>query len=159
MTKQQIDKRKLDLSRRMGHEASYICNLCTSGYFDANRTFREIYQQLYMDDNYKNFKFKDEFEKIVDHKLLCIFVERDQTVYEVTQEVRGRLAKYQRESPLNNYIDIRGIGSDCEDIIRAVVNELEDEFVALDYNQWTEGDQLVIRIHTASLPNLGAGYQ
>lgn len=158
LTKQQIDKRKNDVADRLGGDAHYIANLCTAGYFDEDRTFREIYQQMYMGEGYQEHEFKDAFVIIVTEQLLCVFVERDQSVYEVKQDVRGTLAKYQREDPPNNYVDIRGIGDHCENIIDKVVSDLEDEYFGFDATEFHEGDQRVIRIHPASLPELGGDY-
>lgn len=157
LPKHEIDERKRDLAERYGGEALYISNLCTSGYFDRQRIFREMYQDMFYGDEYDHIKFNEWFQEIVTGKLLCVFVDNDQPVYEVKQDVRGRLARYQREDPPQNFLDIRGIGGPCRTIIDKVVAELKDEFgYGFDCQQYQADDGYVARISPASLPPLGS---
>jgi len=88
---------------------------------------------------------------LVDKKLLCVFVKSDEEVQEVVHKVRGRLSRYQREEPIHEWLDIRGIGESCEDLINTTVDELEDEFIGIDYDTWQGGEDLVVRVHPRSL--------
>lgn len=152
LRKKEIQDKKRDLVSRYGPEAMYLSSLATAGYFDPNAGLRDLYVKMGLNDKYDKYNFQKELERLISDELLCVFVENDETIYEVKQEVRGRLARYQRKDPINDWLDIRGIGSGCEEIIDGVVDELENEFTGIDYDRWNDGDNVVVRIHPHTLP-------
>lgn len=154
LTKPQIDDRRSDIAERLGQDAFYISSLCSAGYFDEGRELRELYDEIVEEPNVDDDEYREEFEKLVNHELLAVFVSNHQTVYEVTNEVRGTLARHQREDPAIDFLDIRGIGDECRTIIDSVVENLEDEFEAIDYERCRDGEELIVRIQMYSIDNL-----
>ncbi len=55
------------------------------------------------------------------------------------------------KEPVNEWLDMRGIGDQCEESIMALTN-LVEEYIGIDYDQWSDGDNLYVRIHPHSLP-------
>lgn len=154
LSKEEIQERKREIAMRHGPEAIYLSSLATAGYFDRDGGIRDIYVEMELNKGYDRYNFQRELEGLVADKLLCVFVESDQTVEEVTHEVRSRLAKYQREDPIQEWFDIRGIGEGCEEIIDGVMVELEDKFIGIDYDRWKDGDDLWVRIYPHSLQTI-----
>lgn len=146
LQKDEIQRRKMDIADVFGPEAMYITSLCTAGYFDQDGGLRDIYVDMELKEGYTRHDFNDHFSKLIEDKLLCVFVENDGETDEVTTEVRGALAKYQDMNPVNDWLDIRGIGSDCVEIIDGVMENLEEEFYGMNYSRLHEDDQLIIRI-------------
>jgi len=152
LTKEEIQERKHDLARRHGYEAIYISSLVSAGYFDPDAGLRDLYVDMGLNEEYDRYNFQSVLCNLVEHKILCYFVENDEEDNEATQAVRERLAKYQREEPINEWFDIRGIGDGCESIIDGIIDNLEEEFIGIDYDRWRDGDDLWVRIYPRSLP-------
>lgn len=153
LSKEEIINRKRDMAERFGPEAFYLSSLATAGYFDPDGGVRDIYVDMELNEKYDRYNFQNRFEDLVEDKLLCVFIEDEEDVYEATQEVRGRIAKYQEEDPINNWLDIRGIGPSCEEIISSVMENLEEEFIGIDYYDWhDDADNYVVRIRPQSIP-------
>lgn len=159
LSKEQIDKRKRDIAEHLGGEAFYMTNLCTAGYFDEGRIFRDMYFDMFYEGEYEAYKFKDFFQDIVQERTLCVFVERDQTTYEVVQDIKGRIAKWQRQRPPFSFIDVRGIGDECKGLIEDAIQRIDEEYISFDYTPYndTEG-HYVVRINPAAMESLGESY-
>lgn len=156
LSKEEIQERKWDIGRRFGPEAVYISSLTSAGYFDPDGGLRNLFLEMGLNKQYDKLNFQQELEDLVERKLLCVFVESDDDVLDVTNEVRGRLSRYQDVDPIHGWHDLRGIGGPCEDIIDLVMENLEEEFIGIDYDRWTDGDKLIVRIHPQSLPPIGS---
>lgn len=152
LTKEEIQERKRDLARRHGYEAIYICSLVSAGYFDPDAGLRDLYVDMGLNEEYDRYNFQSVLSNLVENKILCYFVENDEEDDEATQAVRERLAKYQREEPINEWFDIRGIGDGCESVIDGIIGNLEEEYLGIDYDRWRDGDDLWVRIYPRSLP-------
>lgn len=152
LDKEDIQKKKRNIGRRFGPEAIYLTSLTSTGYFDPNGGLRDLIVDMELNSQYNKYDFQDELEGLVENKLLCVFVQSDDDVDEVTQEVRGRIARYQRIDPIHDWLDIRGIGGNCEEIIEGVRSNLNNEFVGLDSQTWHERGQKVLRIHPQTIP-------
>lgn len=155
LTKEEILERKRDIARGREPNAFYISNLATAGYFHPNGGVRDILVTMRLNEEYDLYRFQKQMDAIVDDKLLCVFVENDDEVNEVTQETISRLATYQEKDPINEWLDIRGIGPECEKVIDGVVQNLEEEFIGIDYDRWKdEEENLIVRIHPHSIRTL-----
>lgn len=154
ITRDEIHERKKDIAKKYGPDAFYLSSLVTAGYFDPDGGVRDIYVGMELNDQYDRYKFQERLEELVDNKLLCVFVENDDSVHDVTQETIQRLARYQREEPVNEWLDMRGIGDQCEEIIDGVLANLEEEYIGIDYDRWSDGEDLYVRIHPHSLPDI-----
>lgn len=113
-----------------------------------------MFVNMGVNEGYSKYDFQDVLLELSEKKLLCVFVENDDNVSDVVQTVRSRLAKYQQEDPINDWFDIRGIGDDCEEIIDGVMERLEEEFIAIDYAKWANGDDHWVRIRPGSLQTI-----
>jgi len=154
LTKEEIQERKREIAKYHGPDAIYMASLTTAGYFDPDGGVRDIYVDMELNDQYDRYKFQQRLEELVEHKLLCVFVESNDSVEDTTQAVRRRVAKYQRRDPVNSWMDLRGIGGQCEEIIDETINNLEEEYIGIDYDRWMEDDQLIVRMYPRSFPNL-----
>jgi hypothetical protein len=155
LTKDEIDRRKRDIAKNYGPHGIHLSSLAIAGYFDPDGGIRDIYVDMELNEQYDRYNFQSRLEELVENRLLCVFVQNDQDEQEVTTEVRGKLAKHQEEEPVNEWLDIRGIGGDCEHIIDGVMENLEDEFIGLDYDRWmAEGDETHVRIYPNTLPKI-----
>lgn len=152
--KDEIQEKKRDIAKRHGMDAFYLSSLTTAGYFDPDGGLRDLYVDMGLNEQYSKYNFQQELESLVELKLLCVFVESDDDISDATKKTRGRLAKYQKEDPINDWIDIRGIGGSCKEIIDGVVENLEDEFIGIDYDRWQDGADYTVRIYPRSLPNI-----
>lgn len=153
--KEEIFQRKRDIADEYYLSSTYFCSLGTAGYFDRDGGIRNLYMEMGLNEEYDRLNFFSELEDLIEQRLLCVFVESDDEVDEVTKEVRGRLARYQRVDPVHKWVDIRGIGDGCEAIIDSVMVNLEDEFMSIDYDRWGD-EQHTVRIHPHSLPPISS---
>jgi|GEM_PF-5231299 len=151
LTKDEIQHRKRQIARRHGSNAIYLSSLVSAGYFDPDGGLRDIFVNLGLNPEYDKYDFQGILQEYAKKELICIFVENDETVYDVTQDVRGHLARYQREEPIQEWFDIRGIGDGCANIIDGVMDNLEEEFIGIDYDRWRNDDDLWVRIYPRSL--------
>ncbi len=153
LSKEEIDERKRELTKKNGAESIYLSSLTSAGYFDPDGGLRDLYVELELNDRYDRYEFQPILSELVEEKLICLFVEKDEDIYDVTQEARRRLVKYKRENPPQEWFDIRGIGDGCEEIIDGVMANLEEEFIGVDYDRWKIEDDLWVRIYPRSLPS------
>lgn len=156
LSKEEIQERKRDLARKYGPDAVYLSSLATAGYFDENGGLRDLFVTMGLNEQYDKYNFQRELEDLVEDRLLCVFVQNNDEVYEVTQEVRGKLARYQQVEPIHDWLDIRGIGDGCEEIIDAVVQNLEEEFIGIDLERWNSEYGVAVRIRPHSLPPISS---
>lgn len=154
LSKEEILEHKRDIASRHGSEAFYISSLATAGYFDPNGGLQDLLVDMRLNKDYEVYNFQKEFKRLIDKELLCLFVENDDDVYEATQELERRIVEYQRMDPVQDWIDIRGIGPQCEEIIEDIVQNLEEKYLGLDYDRWRDDDNLVIRLHPHSIEDL-----
>lgn len=152
LSKEMIQERKGQIARECGSEAMYVSSVVTAGYFDPNGGLRDLFVEMGLNKEYDKLNFQSELKKYIEKELLCVFVENDDSVYSVTQDVRGGLSRYQQEEPIQDWFDVRGIGDGCAKIIDGVIENLEEEFIGIDYYQWRDDDDLWVRIDPRSLP-------
>jgi len=156
LTRDEIHERKRDIAKRTSADAFYLATLVTAGYFDENGGLRDLYVDIRINDEYHGRDFQKELERLVDKKLLCVFVERDDLSDEVTTTVESRLQKFKNNEQIHDWLDIRGIGPKCGDTIDTVVETLEERYIGIDIDRWKNGDQMVVRIrpHTVGTINI-----
>jgi len=155
LSRDEIHERKRDIAERYGVDAMYLSSLATSGYFHPNGGLRDLYVTMGLDPDYDRLNFQQELEDLVKQKILCVFIENDQDVAEVAGDVEGRLARFQRVDPVHEWLDIRGIGQNCERTIDSVVGGLEERYEGIDYSIWNnDRGNRVVRIRPHTLPPL-----
>jgi len=155
LSREEIRSKKRDIARRHGFEAMYLSSLTTAGYFNPDGGLRDLYVDMGLNDNYDRMNFQKELERLVENELICVFVEHGDNILDTTNEVRGRLSRYQKLDPILDWIDIRGIGPGCKEIIDSVVENLKEEFIGLDCDRWeSPNGATVVRIYPQSLPQI-----
>lgn len=155
LDKNKIKTRRHDIASSHGKGAYYLTTLATEGYFDPNGGIRDLLATVRLNEGMEMYNFQNELETLVENKLLCVFVENDDTVREVVHAIRGRMARHREISPLNSWLDVSGIGPDCETIILQAMEKLQDDYMSLDYDNRTDlGKGLRIRIHMETVPRL-----
>jgi len=152
LDKNEIQQKKGQIARRHGEDAIYLSSLVSAGYFDRNSGIWDMYVDMELNEEFDRYNFHSKLSHYVDQELFCVFVENDQDVSSVVQDVRGGLARYQREEPIQEWFDVRGIGNGCAEIIDGVMDDLEERYISLDYERWTDDDDLWVRIYPNSLP-------
>lgn len=154
-TKDQIQRRRSDIAEGRGENAMYISSLTTAGYFHPNGGIRDLLVTMRLNDQYDPYAFQKELDMIFSEKLLAIFVNNDDDVWEKTTEVKGRLSKYDDMNPINDWIEIRGIGPRCEEIIEGVVENLNNDIGSIEIDLYNDDmGQRVARIHPYSVASI-----
>lgn len=154
LSKDEIQEKKGQIARRHGGEAIYLSSLVSAKYFDRDGGLRDIYVDMELNPEYDRLDFQSTLEEYVEKELICVFVENDESVYDVTQDVRAGLWSHQQEEPIQEWFDVRGIGDGCAEIINSVMENLEDDHMGIDYDRWRDGDDLWVRIYPRSLGQL-----
>lgn len=154
LRKEEIHQRKRDIAQRYGPECYYLASLTTAGYFHRDGGLRNMLFELELNEGYSRSEFMDILADLVDKKLLCVFIGEDEDPRDATNTVRNRLSDYQDEEPFNEWLDIRGVGPKCEEIIDEVVANLQDDLMEFDYEKWTDNGEVHIRIYPYSLPQI-----
>lgn len=149
--KDEIQERKGQIARRHGSDAIYLSSLVGAKYFDPDGGLRDLLVDMGLNPDLNKDMYQQVLNEYVEKELFCCFVQNDDTISNVTNEVRGGLARYQREDPIHDWYDIRGIGEGCARIISGVMENLEDEFIGLDYEEWSDSGSLWYRIYPRSL--------
>lgn len=149
-----VETMKRDIAEKYGPESYYVINLCSAGYFDEGRYFRELYRQMVDSDEWKEGDYQDVFEEIIENEPFTVFVSTDESPNQVKHKVRKKLAKYQRYSVDIEFVDVRGIGQRNHEIARGAVERLEEELGEFDYDESVRDNEIVIRIRPSSVTGL-----
>lgn len=150
-----VPSKKRDIVEKYGPDGRYIANLCTAGYFDEGRYFRELYSEMQEEDDWKEGDFRDVFEEIIKNQPFTVFVSRAQSADDVVIEVRAKLRKYERYGVDVNFIDVRGIGEDNRETIADALERLEEDIEGLEYDDNLSGGMSLVRIYPESVTELG----
>jgi len=153
LDREEIYDRKRDIARKHTPDAYYLSSLVTAGYFDEDGGLRDLYVDLRLNKSHNN-NFQEELERLVDERLPCVFVEEVDQPDEVTTDVKRRLKKFKEGDQLHDWLDIRGIGPRCEDIIDDVVDNLEDEFIGIDIEKWNADGRRIVRIRPHTIGSI-----
>ena len=152
MPRNELRRRREDLIRRFGEEARVISNLCSSGYFDEGRYFRNVYDTLETEYDTPEDTFRDLFEEIVENEPFTVFVSSVQDTSEVVEAVEDKLSRYKRYGV--DFVEVRGIGHPNRQTITQVLERLEDEYVDIEYDVLQEEREQIVRIYPESIPDL-----
>lgn len=151
-----IDREKRELKDRYGYEAYYVAHLASSGYFDEDRYFRELYYDLEGSGGTTSQEYRDEFELTIGEKLIAVFVSEEDSSYDVKQDVRATVAKHYRYRPHANFVDVCGVGGECREIINEFIDELSEEYPTMEYESRDRSEERVVRIYPGTLQGLSS---
>lgn len=151
-----IDQEKRELKDRYGYEAYYVAHLASSGYFDEDRYFRELYYELEGSDGITSREYQEEFELTVGEKLIAVFVSEDDDVYGVKQDLRATAAKHYRYRPQADFVDVCGVGEACRRTIDEFIDEMSEEYPAMEYENRDREEERVVRVYPGTLQGLSS---
>ena len=146
-----INQQKRELRERYGYETYYVAHLVSSGYFDEGRYFRTLFRELKVEYDDTAHRYQEEFERTVGEKLLAVFVSSDDEPVDVKQDVRATIAKHIRHQPRMEFIDVCGVGKECQRIINTFVRNMEEEHPTMEYENRDRGEERVIRLYPGTL--------
>jgi hypothetical protein len=134
------------------HDAAYsLPSMCTSGYFDEDQLFREVYQQMSQDDEYDVDNYDIVFRKLIVNKPFVAYARDNLSSEELTDIIRGKISRLpQYDIPLP-YVDVRGIGRSNHEKIRDAMDDLTEEYSDLQYDEKVGDGELIVRIDGDSL--------
>ena len=146
-----VRKRRKDIAEKYDGETYQVINLCSAGYFDEGRYLRELYEEMYATDEYREGDFAEVFEQIVEHSPFTIFVSGGDHTSDVKQRIYSKIRNRERHDVRVEFIDVRGIGSDnrakIDEALKRIVSEVGD-FEAVVKN---EEPERVVRIDPDTL--------
>ncbi|NLV09139.1 hypothetical protein GOC74_04250 [Halomicrobium mukohataei] len=146
-----VEVEKRELKEKYGYEAYYVANLASSGYFGEGRYFRDLYHRLEEREGNAVIEYKEEFELTIGEELLAVYVSSDDNAEYVKHQFRGRVAKQFRHNPMVDFIDVCGFGEDCENVIEAFIEDIEEEYPSVEYESPDRGQEIVRRIYPGTL--------
>lgn len=146
----ELKRRKRNLAEKYHDGAFSLPSMCTSGYFDPDELFREVYDIVQEDSAYDTNNFDSIFRKMVLNKPFVAYAKDSQSPEELTDIVRGKISRLPNYGIPIPYIDVRGIGGSNHEKIRTTMEAIEKEY-DLAYDERVGENELIVRIDTASL--------
>ncbi|OAQ53470.1 hypothetical protein HTG_08305 [Natrinema mahii] len=146
-----IQEYKGDLRDDFGTVAIYMNHLVSSGYFNEGGYFRTMYRELSRRNGDPDQRYRDEFELIIEHELIALYVNDEDTSRDVMHGIRGLLNDYFRYSPYQSFTDVRGIGEDCEEVIKEGLEMVEEDYENLLTRELESDDETAIRLLPESM--------
>lgn len=150
-----VGQKKRDIAEKYGYEAYYVIHLTSSGYFDEDRYFQELYYELESRPNNTTEQYREEFEEIIGEKLIATFVSADDTVYDVKSDIKAGIAKHFRYRPPADFFDVCGMGYRCEMAINGAIEDLEQEYELMQYEDEDRGEERVVRMFPETIRSFG----
>lgn len=151
-----VDQEKSELKDRYGYEAYYVAHLASSGYFDEDRYFRELYHELEESERMTSREYREEFELTVGEKLIAVFVSEEDDVYGVKQDLRAAVAKHYRYRPRADFVDVCGVGEICAKTINEFIDGMSEEYPMMEYENQDRSHERVVRIYPGTLQGLSS---
>lgn len=153
-TDEELKSRKRQLADKY-HEAAFtLPSLCTSGYFDENGLFREVYETMVEFDEYDASNYDSVFRTMISKRPFVTYARESLSENELTDIIRGKINRLpEYEIPLP-YIDVRGIGRSNHQKIRTAMETIEEEHESIEYDERVGNEELVVRIDANSIHDL-----
>jgi len=151
MTNEELKRRKRNLADKYHNAAFSLPSMCTSGYFDEGELFRRVYDQMDERQEYDVDNYDSVFRKMILGKPFVAYAKDSQSSEELTDIVRGKIARLPNYDIPLPYIDIRGIGRSNHQKIRTAMESVEDERTEIEYDERVGEDELVVRIDADSI--------
>lgn len=150
-----IHQEKRELRERYGYEAYYFAPLASSGYFDRDRYFRELYHENVNRFDTPEQQFREEFELVIGEKLLAIFVNEDDDPEDVMYDFRSTVAKQLRYGTQTDFVDVCGVGQTCRETINDFIDNLGSIYPETEYENRNRNGERVVRIDPMTLEGPG----
>lgn len=148
VSRREVRRRKSQIADRYGDEAYAVASLCSAGYFDEGRFFRELYRSMEGDGS--DVEYGDLFTTLVSNKPFVVFVKTEDTPQEVYDAVLMKVLRGTEYDVEVDFVDVRGINRTNHRTIEEAVARLADDYGDLSYDRRTDGRELVVRIDATS---------
>lgn len=148
---EELKSRKRQLADKYHDAAFTLPSLCTSGYFDADGLFREVYETMAENEEYDVSNYDSVFRTMISKRPFVAYARESLSEIELTDIIRGkinRLPSYDIPLP---YIDVRGIGRSNHQKIRTAMETIEAESGGIEYDERVGNEELVVRIDADSI--------
>jgi len=148
---EELKSRKQQLANKYHDAAFTLPSLCTSGYFDEDGLFREVYETMTEREEYDVSNYDSVFRTMISDRPFVAYARESLSENELIDIIRGkinRLPSYDIPLP---YIDVRGIGSSNHQKIRTAMETIEEENENIVYDERVGNEELVVRIDADSI--------
>jgi hypothetical protein len=151
MTNDELKRRKRNLAEKYHDAAFSLPSMCTSGYFDDGELFRQVYEEMDESTEHSVSNYDSVFRKMITHKPFVAYAKDSQSASELTDIVRGKIARLPNYDIPLPFIDVRGIGRSNHQKIRAAMESIEEECEKIEYDERVGDEELIVRIDAASI--------
>lgn len=146
-----VHQRRRDMAERFDGDTYQVINLCSAGYFDQGRYLRELYEEMYSEDDYREGDFADAFNDIVNQEPFTIFVSNNDTEEELVGDIKQRVRDHERYDIRVDFIDIRGMGGRNRHKIERGLEKLARDVGDFEMMELATDPELVIRINPSTV--------
>lgn len=146
-----IGEYKDSLKEDFGRVAYYMNHLVSTGYFNENEFFQSMYGEIQDQDGATSEIYMDEFEGIVEERLLAYYVNNDEDVQDTFIGINRLVYRYFGFDPHNEFVDVRGLGEECEELIDNGLAKFEETQDGEVITQELDSVETAIRIYPQSL--------
>lgn len=146
-----VHQRRKDMAERFDGDTYQVINLCSAGYFDEGRYFRELYEEMRDEDDYREGDFADAFNEIVNQEPFTIFVSNSDTERELVTEIWQRVSDHERYDVRIDFVDIRGMGGKNRYKIKRALEKLADDVGDFKMQELAADPELVIRVDPSTV--------
>lgn len=146
-----IGEYKDSLREDFGRIAFYMNHLVSSGYFNDDEFFQSMYDEIQDQDGVTSEIYMDEFEEIVEERLLAYYVNNDENVRDTFIGINRLVYRFFDFDPHNEFVDVRGLGEECEELIDKGLAKFEDTRDGEVVSQEIDSVEMAVRIYPRSL--------
>jgi hypothetical protein len=151
VTREDVRTQKRKIANKLGEEAFAISSLCSAGYFDENRFFRRLYQDLVEEGEKSTEEFKSIFSELATDKAFVVFVEEADTAQEIYDQTLMKIIRTKDYEANLDFVDIRGINRQNHETIEECMDILDENHDSLSYTREKYDHELVIRVDASSM--------
>ena len=144
-------KRQIAKHTKRDEEAFAISSLCSAGYLDEGKFFREMYRDMVMEGPSTVEDYCEAFVQIVVDRAFVTFVKGEDAAKEVYHEVFGKSMHVDKYPYRIEFIDICGKGEFNRGTIDDVVEYFEEHHADIQIKKIEDEDQLTYRIDPTTL--------
>lgn len=148
VSRREVRRRKKQISDRYGNEAYAIASLCSAGYFDGDRFFRDLYHDMKAAGS--DSDYAETFVTLATNKPFVVFVKTEDTAQEVYDTVLMKNLRRKEYDADVDFIDVRGINPTNHQTIEEAVSRLNDDYENLSYERRSTDHEMVVRIDATS---------
>jgi hypothetical protein len=148
----ELQRRKRDLADKYHDAAFSLPSMCTSGYFDEDELFRAVYEEMAADPEYDIDDYDSVFRTMIRQKPFVAYASTSQSASELADIVSGKIRRFPGYDIPLPYIDVRGLGRSNHEKIRTAMDEIEEGYDGIEYDERVGDEELIVRIEAESIP-------